>query len=261
MSWYGSHPRFSKKEIKSLLPPAACKLCVYWFRTVAGSSPESWHQAFSHCPRCGIPQWDLLAAINKRLLGVSTPNSQQPRLARHATTTSSAHSPTGNASLDKWIALYQSISLDIRVRAATALVARSDAPLAIMLDILDNLFDAGLGAATEKALLKRVGPDLVAPMISRLHSRNDFIREVACNVLGRCNDTRATGRLLQMIGDPSMMVRRAAGFALAQLRDASALPELTRQYELRRNDDVNVRWALQTALEALGVTPDRRDLL
>lgn len=34
MSWYGSHinSNYSKKFIKSLLPPAACKLCIYRIR-------------------------------------------------------------------------------------------------------------------------------------------------------------------------------------------------------------------------------------
>ncbi len=59
--------------------------------------------------------------------------------------------------------------------------------------------------------------------------------------------------LLHMINDPQMMVRRAAGFALSRLKDASAIPELKRQFAARQNDDTNVVWALRTALESLGV--------
>jgi HEAT repeat protein len=126
----------------------------------------------------------------------------------------------------------------------------------ILLDILDNLSHHGLGASTEKALLKRQDPELLNAMIARLASSNPFIREVACHVLGQSSHSSATPHLLRMIDDPHMMVRRAAGFALSQLKDSSAIPELKRQLAARRNDDTNVVWALQTALETLGVRTD-----
>ena len=252
MSWYGTHPRYSKAEIKALLPPAVCKHCVYWFRCVVGSSPDSWHQKFTRCPRCGIAQWDLLAQLNQRLLGLSTPHRPRDRESIF-TTHASNHPPTGNSNLDKWLTLYSSTNPDIRVRAATALIPRPDVPLPILLDILDNLSYYGLGASTEKALLNRKGSDLVNAMIARLDSTDEFIREVACNVLGRSGDSAATPHLLRMIDDPHLMVRRAAGFALSCLKDSSAIPELKRQFVARQNDDINVVWALRTALEFLGV--------
>ncbi len=67
MSWYGSHPRFAKAEITALLPRAACKRCVYWFRCAVGSSPDSWSLQSTHCPRCGIDRRELLAQLNQRL--------------------------------------------------------------------------------------------------------------------------------------------------------------------------------------------------
>ena len=142
------------------------------------------------------------------------------------------------------------------MRAAIALIARSDVPLTILLDILDTLAHRGLGASTEKVLLNRADVDLPCAMIARLDSPDQFIREVACNVLGRSGDSAATRHLLRMIDDPQMTVRRAAGFALFQLKDASAIPELKRQFAARRNDDTNVVWALQTAMQALGVSID-----
>jgi hypothetical protein len=60
-----------------------------------------------------------------------------------------------------------------------------------------------------------------------------------------------------MIDDPRIMVRRAAGFALAFLKDPSAIPELRRQRAARRNDDVNVVWGLECALQALGIELDK----
>ena len=74
MSWYGVHPRYSKEQIKALLPPPACKQCVYWFRVVLGSSPDTWHQPYPHCPRCGIQKWELLATLNEELLGKAAPS-------------------------------------------------------------------------------------------------------------------------------------------------------------------------------------------
>ena len=32
MSWYGCRGKISKAEAKQRLPPASCKLCVYFFR-------------------------------------------------------------------------------------------------------------------------------------------------------------------------------------------------------------------------------------
>lgn len=255
MSWYGTHPRYSKKEIASLLPPATCKNCIYWFRTVVGSTPDSWYQQYETCPRCGIAQWDILAQLNERLLGISTQHHRR----KHETITApkTPHLQTsGNSGLDKWLTLYGSANIDIRIRAATALIARSDVPLTILLDILDTLSHHGLGASTEKTLLKRTDVDLLSAMIARLDSPDHFVREVACNVLGRSGDSTATRHLLRMIDDPQMMVRRAAGFALSRLKDPSAIPELTRQFAARRNDDTNVVWALRTALETLGVSTD-----
>ena len=88
-------------------------------------------------------------------------------------------------------------------------------------------------------------------MIQRLTSPDDFIREVACNVLGKSENWNATQHLIAMLDDPNMMVRRAAGFALAFLGDPSALETLRRQFDARQNDDVNVRWALETAIQKL----------
>ena len=160
--------------------------------------------------------------------------------------------------LADWITLYGSSRLEVKVRAARSLLHRaSEVPLSLLLDILDELSDAGLGAETEKALLKRNDPELFDEMIKRLDAGDSFIREVGCNVLGRLGDNRATLYLLKRLADPHVMVRREAGFALAFLKDPSAIPELKRQYEMRKDDDINVRMALEAALKNLGVEFER----
>jgi HEAT repeat protein len=153
-----------------------------------------------------------------------------------------------------WLKLYRSRNPVVKIRAARGLLKRSDeVPLAILLNILDTLADDGLGAETEKALRRRRDPELVPEMIARLKSPNVFTREVACEILGEAGDARATPYLLRTLDDPDMLVRRAAAFALASLKDPASVPELKRVYAMRRDDDINVIFALETALSELGV--------
>src|SRR5437763_16255524 len=58
MSWYGAHPELSRDEVKRLLPPRSCKLCVYWFRVALRNPHGSWALP-EKCPRCGIAQREL----------------------------------------------------------------------------------------------------------------------------------------------------------------------------------------------------------
>jgi HEAT repeat protein len=120
--------------------------------------------------------------------------------------------------------------------------------------MLKTLSWEGLGAKAEKALLKRREKEIVPKMMNLLESQDHFVREVACNVLGQFGDKAATSKLVCMIDDPHMMVRRAAGFALAFMKDQTSLPALREQYERHRNDDSNVVMALQCALQSLGET-------
>lgn len=210
------------------------------------------------CPRCGIAQWEVLAQLNKELLGLSTPHRRRTHEPIAAPKTSYPHT-SGSPDLNQWLTLFHSTNVDIRVRSATALIARPDVPLTVLLEILDTLSDHGLGASTEKALIKRTDVGLLGAMIARLDSPDPFIREVACNVLGRSGDSTATRHLLRMIDDPHIMVRRAAGFALSWLEDPSAIAELKRQFAARQNDDINVVWALETALKSLGVRIDNAE--
>jgi len=156
--------------------------------------------------------------------------------------------------LTKWQQLFRSDSPEIRVRAANALLKRNDTPLEILLEILDDYSHNGLGAEAERVLIKRNAPDCFASMVKRLSASDTFVREVACNVLGKSANWNATQHLLAMLDDPHIMVRRAAGFALAFLGDPDALDTLKRQLDARQNDDSNVRMAIETAIRSL--SPD-----
>ena len=104
----------------------------------------------------------------------------------------------------------------------------------------------------ERILLKREDPELVDAMVSRLQSPAPFVRETACRVLGQKGGQKVTAVLLAALGDQSVMVRRAAGLALANVSDPSSIPQLLKRYRAAANDDINVRAALERALDEMG---------
>jgi HEAT repeat protein len=164
---------------------------------------------------------------------------------------------TGVPTLDEWMRFYSSPNPRVRLRAANAILARAgEVPLDVLVDILQSLAWQGLGAKAEKALLKRNDQELVPRIIDLLKSNDDFVREVACNVLGHSGNFSATRHLIRMIDDPKMMVRRAAGFGLAFLKDVSSVPALKQALDQHSDDDTNVVSALQCALTSCGERPE-----
>jgi HEAT repeat protein len=160
--------------------------------------------------------------------------------------------------VDEWLRLFGSSNPAIRLRAAQGLLRQGAAiPLPVLLEILDELHDYGLGADVERVLLTRRDPELAAEMIDRLKSAPQFVRAAACGILGRLGDRIATPHLLAALGDPDPIVRRAAGFGLAVLAEPVCGPAVLRHYE-ERVEDSNVRWALIAAMKAVGVAFDLR---
>lgn len=150
--------------------------------------------------------------------------------------------------LEKWLKLFGSPNTEIRRRATIALVEREDTPLPVLFQI----FDERGGRKIVERLCRSPEREFVRARIrERLESPTPFHRELACEVLGHQGDPRDTARLLECIDDTQLMVRRAAGFALAKLGDRSALPELHRQLRARSGDDINVRFALKCAIKTL----------
>lgn len=148
--------------------------------------------------------------------------------------------------------MYSSTNKNIRVRAAKAILGRAEeVPLDLLIDILEELSHEGLGANVQSALILRKDSELVSKMIELLKSNDNFVREVACSVLGHSGKKQATPYLLQMVDDPHLMVRRAAGFGLAFLKDNSALEEVKKLYQRHQGDNINVVMALQCALDSL----------
>lgn len=54
MTWNGAHPAFSKAEARRLLPPGACKVCVYKLRAFLLKPSMSCYFPRDVCDRCGI---------------------------------------------------------------------------------------------------------------------------------------------------------------------------------------------------------------
>ena len=158
------------------------------------------------------------------------------------------------SNLNKWIEVYQSPTLHLRIRAAEGLLNLGGRlPLDILLNILDRIEELGLGAKTEKILKQRRDPELLDEMMKRLTSSKDYLREIACTVLGELHNWAATPHLLARLDDPNWWVRRKAGFALAELKDPSSVEGILRRYQKYPKEDINVRMALECALDELGV--------
>ena len=151
--------------------------------------------------------------------------------------------------------LFRSSNDTVRLRAASMMLRHpAEVPLEVMLEILDELHDQGLGAYTERVLLEVDDSELVPAMIARLSAPEPFVRKVACTVIGRHGNSRVTYHLLDALADPVFMVRRAAAFALAALKDPSSEAALRAHYRRAKEDDINMRMALECALDALGAT-------
>ncbi|MEM9563983.1 MAG: HEAT repeat domain-containing protein [Actinomycetota bacterium] len=151
--------------------------------------------------------------------------------------------------LAHWTSMLDSDNLRIRVRAARHLVTRADTPLDVLVTILTELSDQGLGAGTRLALLGRTDPDLADRMGDCLVSSTPFARETACDVLARLGDPRAATDVLPLLDDPVWPVRRAAIIALGMLGDRSAVAPLRERY--LDVGDANLELALYGALQQL----------
>lgn len=159
--------------------------------------------------------------------------------------------------VDDWLRLYASNDHIIRLRAAKGLLNRYDeAPLSVLIDILIHLSHEGLGQKVVKSLSERADEELALEMIALLRSDDPWLREASCQVLGQTGNKLATHHLLEMLDDPHVMVRRAAGFGLASLKDQSSIDEVRAQYDRHKEDDINVVWAIQCALKSLGDDAD-----
>lgn len=166
-------------------------------------------------------------------------------------------SPMDN--VDKWLRFYESSRQDIKKRALRSLLNLNDPRLAaILLDALVNFADQGFGAAIIRAITRRKGSQFVQPLVELLTHPKPCIRQLASEALGKLGDKRATIPLAQRLDDASVMVRREAAFALANIRDSRGVEFLLKRRREFPDDNSNVLMGIDCALKELGVVP--RDL-
>ncbi len=160
-------------------------------------------------------------------------------------------------SIEQWLAHFRSKTIETRVRAARVLLQRADeTPIPVLLEILDLPTRHGLHWRAVRALQSRTDAALETEMIGRLDAPDPIRRGAAVNILGSMGSEKAVQPLLRMIDDPEVMIRADAVAALHKLGDPSAIPELERQLAKRRDDDINVVWRLDGALDRLRVIRD-----
>jgi hypothetical protein len=109
-----------------------------------------------------------------------------------------------------------------------------------------------------QALTRHRDPALVEPLLHHLTDPDIHVREAACNALGIVQDRRATPSLVARLDDAHPVVRRAAAFALADLRDPQAADALLRHWQERIEENINVRMGVRAALKALDIPYDER---
>jgi HEAT repeat protein len=110
-----------------------------------------------------------------------------------------------------------------------------------------------LRGRTIQALKQRADPAVVDPLLPLLRHLSPLTRAAACEILGTTGDWRATGPLLDCLDDPIPFVLMAAAFALATLGDPAAAATIKARYDAHPADNINVRIALESALDALGI--------
>ncbi|MGI8607802.1 MAG: HEAT repeat domain-containing protein [Candidatus Dormibacteria bacterium] len=159
---------------------------------------------------------------------------------------------------DDWLEMYRSTNPTVRLRAARGLVERgATAPRPTLLEILDTLYGAGLGAATEKVLLKRRDPEPIGEMLHRLHSPHRFVREVAVAVLAKAGGAEAARGLVEALSDEVGWVRRAAAFRLAQIAEPATEGALRQAAARPENQTANIKMGFDVALREIN-NPSRR---
>jgi len=158
--------------------------------------------------------------------------------------------------IEKLIASYHSARPAVKAKALELILRETDRRLT---PILLNAFrEVGGHKVIVLAMIRVADPDLIPPMIAFLAHPEPWRRAGACDVLGALRDPAATVPLLQRLKDPHPWTQAAAARALAHSKDPRSAEPLLERYLASRGEDLNVKWALEDALEALGVEYQRR---
>lgn len=142
----------------------------------------------------------------------------------------------------QWIRLYNSPNPEVKRRAVQSLLRFQDPRIFPLL--LDAFKSVGPGSDISKYLQQWGDETIVEPMIEFAEDSDPGLRELACDVLGRLEDRRATPVLIRRLDDPYSMVGERAAWALAWLRDP-----LSRIALERKLAEEGITWSMKSALE------------
>ncbi len=101
----------------------------------------------------------------------------------------------------------------------------------------------------EQALEQIIARTPLPELLKVLHERDERVRQIAIEVLGRAGDSAAVPSLLKVLGDRNASVRSSAAGALGQIGDNTAVPELLKVLGDR---DEEVRSSAAQALGQIG---------
>jgi HEAT repeat protein len=156
--------------------------------------------------------------------------------------------------LNEWMKLFRSTNPIVRKRALEAILKRDEPELCpFVLSVFIEYYCQGFGVALERWLSAHKCPGAVDAMIPLLKHKEPYLREAACRILGSLGDRKATWPLVDALSDRRTWVRREAAFALASLCDPESADAIKARYAKSRKDDINVRAALECALQELGI--------
>jgi HEAT repeat protein len=161
--------------------------------------------------------------------------------------------------IENWLKLYSSKNLEIKRRAGKELVKREDTPVKILLDIFKNLYTEGLGFPVIKRLSQIKTNFVFKQVIKFTNLENPWKRVGACEILGELGNLKATKELKRLvINDEHKMVRRAALFALGNLKPPSLKNEIYKITKEALKDDINVKMAAEFLIAAFNINVSDR---
>jgi HEAT repeat protein len=163
---------------------------------------------------------------------------------------------TSTNHFEEWQNFYNSSNPEVQRRALRQIVKFTDSRFTtILLDALGKYCNQGFGADIVKALVRNNDSLAVEPLIAYLQNPDRWIRQMACEALGKLKDKRATVPLVICLDDPDQLMRWQAALALGSIKDPRALPAFLRRYTQYPEDDINVTFALESALRQFDALP------
>ena len=162
---------------------------------------------------------------------------------------------TSTNHFEEWQNFYNSSNPEVQRRALRQIVTLTDKRFTpILLDALGK-FAYDFGSYIVKALVRNNDSSSVESLIAYLQNPDRMVRWMACEALGALKDKRATIPLMSYLDDPDNLMRWQGALALGSIKDPRALPALLRRYTQHPENDINVTFALESALRQLDALP------